>query len=101
MKFVLAGFRQNENIRHYTFQGIGDDRKTRTEFSVGVDLSLLHKHRIPLQEVPLLCCLLLASRVGSEELRSLMFSEGDMLAHAQQRAKEREAIHQGRKPASR
>jgi hypothetical protein len=30
----------------------------------------------------------------------LMFSEGDMLAHAQQRAKEREAIHTGRKPAS-
>jgi len=100
MKFVLAGFRQSENIRHYSFQGIGDDRRTRTEFSVGVDLSLLHKHGIPLQEVPLLCCLLLASRVGNDQLCSLMFSEGEMLAHAQQRAREREATHSARKSTS-
>ena len=52
MKFVLAGFHQNGNVRRYSFQGIGDDRRTRIEFSVGVDLTLLYKHRIPLQEAP-------------------------------------------------
>jgi hypothetical protein len=97
MKFVLAGFRQNENVRHYSFEGIGDDRRTRTEFSVGVDLGLLHKHGIPLQEAPLMCSLLLTSRAGNEELRTLMFSEDDIRAHAEQRARER-AETQDRKP---
>ncbi len=98
MRFVLAGFRQNENIRHYSFQGIGDDRRTRTEFSVGVDLTLLHKHGIPLQEAPLLCSLLLASKVGEEQLPGLMFSEEDMLVHAAQRAKERAETQNDRRP---
>jgi len=105
MKFVLAGFRQNENIRHYSFQGIGDDRRTRTEFSVGVDLTLLHKHGIPLQEAPLLCSRLLTSRGADEQLRSVMFSErslmfsdDDMLAYAAQRARERAETENDRKP---
>ena len=105
MKFVLAGFRQNENIRHYSFQGIGDDRRTRTEFSVGVDLTLLHKHGIPLQEAPLLCSHLLTSRGADEQLRSVMFSErslmfsdDDMLAYAAQRARERAETQNDRKP---
>jgi hypothetical protein len=98
MKFVLAGFRQNENVRHYSFEGIGDDRRTRTEFSVGVDLSLLHKYGIPLQEAPLMCSLLLTSRVGHEQLRSLMFSEDDIRAHAEQRARERAETQADRKP---
>lgn len=89
MEFLLVGFCQKENIRHYSFQGIGDDRSGRMEFSVGVDLTLLHKHGIPLQEVPLLCRFLLASQVGHEQLGSLMFSEGEMLAHAEQRARDR------------
>ena len=97
MRYVLAGFRQSETIRHYSFQGIGDDRRTRTEFSVGVDLTLLHKHGIPLQEAPLLCSLLLTSRVGDEQLRSLMFSEHDMLAHAEQRTRERADTQTDRK----
>ncbi|HWY46469.1 MAG TPA: hypothetical protein VNX70_03740 [Bryobacteraceae bacterium] len=98
MKFVLAGFRQNENIRYYSFQGIGDDRRTRTEFSVGVDLTLLHKHRIPLQEAPLMCSFLLASKVGEEQLPSLMFSEADMLVHAAQHARERAGTQNDRRP---
>jgi hypothetical protein len=105
MKFVLAGFRQTENIRFYSFQGIGEDRRTRTEFRVGIDLTLLHKHGIPLQEAPLLCSLLLASRGADEQLRSsmfsecsLMFSEDDMLAHAERRARELAETHNDRKP---
>jgi hypothetical protein len=56
---------------------------------VCVDLTLLHKHKIPLQEVPLLCCLLLASRIEDESIPTLTFSEDDMRA----RAAEREAEH--------
>ena len=98
MKFVLAGFRQNENIRYYSFQGIGEDRRTRTAFSVGIDLTLLHKHGIPLQEAPLMCSFLLASKVGEEPFPSLMFSEEDMLLHAAQRARERAETQNDRRP---
>jgi hypothetical protein len=105
MKFVLAGFRQNENVRRYSFQGIGDDRRTRTEFSVGLDLTLLHKHRIALQEAPLLCCLLLSARVGNDQLHNLIlperdfaFSEEDLLVHSGQLASERAASQADRKP---
>jgi hypothetical protein len=104
MKFVLAGFRQNANIRKYTFQGIGDDRRTRTEFRVAVDLTLLHKHRIPLQEAPLLCSLSLASRAEDEQLSNLLdserdfvFSEAQILVHAEEIARERAATQTDRK----
>ena len=59
------------------------------EFRVCVDLALLHKHKIPLQEVPLLCCLLLASRIEDEPIPTLTFTEDDMRAWAA----EREAKH--------
>lgn len=105
MKFVMAGFRQTENVRYYSFQGIGEDRRTRTEFTVGIDLTLLQKHGIPLQEAPLLCSLLLTSRGSDEQLRgslfsepSLIFSEDDMLAHAERRARELAETHNDRKP---
>ena len=104
MKFVLTGLHQDGNIRKYRFQGIGDDRRTRTEFSVAVDLRLLHKHRVPLQEAPLLFCLFLASR-AEEQLSSLLasdrdfvFSESAILLHAEQMATERAATQTDRKP---
>jgi len=100
MKFVLTGFTQNENIRHYSFQRIGGDRKSRTDVTVGVDMTLLLKHRIPLQEAPLLCSLLLASRAGDEQDPSFMIAEGDIRARAEQGASERAKSQSKRKPAS-
>src|ERR1700694_2496502 len=88
VEFVLNYFSQDENIRTYIFQRIADDRKTRTEFSVAVDLTLLHKHGIPLQEVPLLCGLLLASDAQDKQFSTLTFTEGDMLVHAAHRERE-------------
>jgi hypothetical protein len=98
VEFVLNRFSQEENIRTYLFQGIADDRKTRTEFSVAVDLTLLHKHGIPLQEVPLLCCILLASDSQGEQFSNLTFTEGDMLVHAAQREREQAEAKMKRKP---
>jgi hypothetical protein len=100
MKFVLTGFSQNENIRHYSFQGIGGGRKNRTEITVGVDLSMLQVHTIPLQEAPLLCSQFLASRTADEQDRSCMLPESDMRARAEQRASEQAASQIKRKPAS-
>jgi hypothetical protein len=100
VEFVLNCFSQDENIRTYIFQGIANDRQTRTEFSVAVDLTLLHKHGIPLQEVPLLCCLLLASDAQDEQFSTLTFTERDMLLHAARREREQAEAKMKRKPAA-
>jgi hypothetical protein len=99
MKFVLTGFCQNENIRCYSFQRIATGGR-RTEWNVGVDLTLLQRHGIPLQEAPLLCSVLLAARSAQDEGQSLMISESDMRARAEQRASERMESQNKRKAAS-
>lgn len=89
VEFALLGFVQTDkNIREFTFHRIGDSRKPRMEFSVCVDLTLLHKHKVPLQEVPLLCCLLLASRIEDEAITTLTFTEDDMRSRAAEREAE-------------
>jgi hypothetical protein len=98
MKFVLTGFCQNENIRRYSFQGIASGG-IRTDWNVGVDLTMLQLHGIPLQEAPLLCSVLLAAQSVQDEGQSLMITELDILARAEQRARER-MESQKRKPAS-
>ncbi len=93
MEFVLTGFRQDNNVRRYTFQGIADDRK-RSEFTVGVDLALIRKHRIPMQELPLLCRCLLQGQPLDEVAGPLMFTENDMLGYSSRRAAEQEVAEQ-------
>ena len=99
MKFVLTGFCQDENVRRYSFQGIATGGR-RTEWNVGVDLSMLQRHGIPLQEAPLLCSVLLASQSAYADGQSLMITESDMSARAEQRASERMESQNKRKPAS-
>jgi hypothetical protein len=96
MEFVLTGFRQDNNVRRYTFQGIADDRK-RSEFTVGVDLALVRKHRIPMQELPLLCRGLLEGRSEGEPSSAFMFTEKEMLGYATRRAAEQELAEQKRR----
>jgi hypothetical protein len=99
MKFVLTGFCQNENIRRYSFQGIATGGG-RTDWNVGVDLTMLQRHGIPLQEAPLLCSEMLASQAYHDETQSLMISDIHMRARAEQRASERMEQHSKRKPPS-
>jgi hypothetical protein len=84
MEFVFTGFRQESDIRRYTFHIIAADR-TRTKVTVGADLSLVRKHRIPLQELPLLCRRLLENHTGGSKVGALMFTEKDMLGYVSQR----------------
>src|SRR5579864_9408464 len=95
IEFVLAGFRQDNNIRRYSFQGIGVDRKG-TEFTVGAELAQENKYRIPLQELPLLCRHVLEG-YGSGQTRALMFSETDMIGYATRRTAEMDAAEQKRR----
>ncbi len=76
MQFILLGFDQRAKIRRYAFQGIAD--RTRTEFTVGVDLSLLPRYGIHMQELPLLCRELLERRGAAADGRALTFTEEEM-----------------------
>jgi hypothetical protein len=96
MKFVFTGFRQTGNIRQYAFDGVEDGR-ARIAFSVQADLTLLRKHAIAVQELPLLCVRLLEQLDESERSRSLTFTEQDMLGFANGRAAAQEAARQRRK----
>jgi hypothetical protein len=99
MKFVLTGFCQIENIRRYSFQGIVPGGR-RTDWNVGVDLTMLQRHGIPLQEAPLLCSEALASQAGQGESQNLMIAEDDMRVRAEQRASELLESQNKRRPAS-
>ncbi len=81
MQFVLAGFRQVENIRRYYFDAMGDDGQ-RHRFEVGADLRLAQRYKVPIQELPLLCRRLLE---GCSRLNKTMFTEDDMSRYAEQR----------------
>lgn len=82
MLFTLAGFYQTSNIRHYHFDGVSDDR-SKQQFVVSVDLDLIHKYKIPLQELPLLCRGVLER---ATKAASMMFTETDMVTYAEKRA---------------
>jgi hypothetical protein len=103
MEYVLTGFNQDKNIRRFAFDGIGDDRR-RTMFTVGVDISLIRKYEISLQELPLLCRHLLQGQTGgAEETHILTFTEANMVDHANRRAAAQHAAEQRkvhRKPPS-
>jgi hypothetical protein len=88
MKFVQTGFSQGGNVRQYSFQGIATGGK-RTALSVGVDLTLIHKYRIPLQEVPLLCSAFLAAQSTIEPGQGLTLPEDFMRTRVDEMENER------------
>lgn len=96
MKFVFTGFRQSGSIRQYAFNGIENDR-TRTAFTVEADLTLLRKHAIAVQEVPLLCVRLLEQLDEAQSSRAVIFTEQEMLGYASGRVAAQEAARQRRK----
>jgi hypothetical protein len=105
MQFLLTGFTPGTEFRVFAFQGIEADR-TRTEFTVRTDLSLIRRYGIRMQELPLLCRGLLERKdaeveerrnagrevpdAGGED-RTLTFTEEEMRIHATNCAAEREA----------
>ncbi len=85
MEYVFTGFRQDRNFRRYGFQAVAADR-TRTEVSVSADVASILKHKIPLQELPLLCRRFLEGNVDNLTTSDLTFTEKDMLGYASERA---------------
>ena len=103
MEYVLTGFQQEiKNVRRYAFERIEADKKRRTPFSVGVDMELIRKYQIPVQELPLLCHHFLAAQAGEEVASgTFMFSESDMLAYASHRTAAKNAADLKRRPPRR
>src|SRR6516162_8171425 len=85
MEYVLTSFHHESNIRKFLFDGIDADRR-RTPFTVCVDLGMIRKYEISLQELPLLCRYLLEGQAVAAQIRILTFTEADMKGHADRRA---------------
>lgn len=85
MDYVLTSFHHESNVRKFLFDGIDADRK-RTPFTVCVDLGMIRKYEISLQELPLLCRHLLEGQPVDAQIRALTFTEADMRDHADRRA---------------
>ena len=103
MRYVMMGFDQNTGVRQYTFQGIAEGVAdgTRTGFTVGVDLALIPRYGIRIQELPLLCRGLLEQQGEGEEKRTFTLDEKEMRAYADVCATAREAAAQKKKSARR
>jgi hypothetical protein len=96
VEFVLAGFSHEQNIRTFAFTAIAADRTQRL-ITVGADLDLIRKHRIPLQELPLLCRRLLEGSFETLTTGALMFTEQDMIGYAHNRSALADAAAQKRR----
>jgi hypothetical protein len=96
-QFVLRGFRQVAGFRVFTFEGIAADH-SRALFTVRADLALAQRHRIPLQELPLLCRAVLERLHDDADKRAFVFSEADMRLQADVVAARAEAARQKRPP---
>jgi hypothetical protein len=96
MHFVLVGFTQEMGFRAFAFEGIAANN-VRTAFVVKVDLALIARYGIRMQELPLMCRGLLEGLEEGEE-RTLTFTEERMRVHATDSAAAREAAAQKKKP---
>ena len=94
VRFTLMGFDQNANLRRYAFQGNVDG--VRTAFTVAVDLALILRFGIHIQELPLLCRELLERQVEGQEERALTLTEKEMRVQAENRSMARQAADQRR-----
>ena len=94
MQFILTGFTQDLAFRVFAFERMGLD-KVRTKYVVRADLALVRRYGIQMQELPLLCRILLDRNDDGEE--TLTFTEDDMCLHAKGRAAAKDAAAQKRK----
>ena len=90
MHYILTGFTQDLGFRVFEFEKISPDHE-RTAFTVRADLALTRKYAIRMQELPLLCRMLLERSDPAGEARAFTFTEDDMNQHAKSSAAARPA----------
>lgn len=97
MSFVFRGFQQTNGQRTYTYDGVAADR-SRSEFTVLVELAMLRRHKISLQELPLLCRGVLDNEAAlAGEQRAYAFGEVQMCVQDAHVAAKAEAAQKRRK----
>ena len=94
-QFLLTGFTQAAGIRTYAFEGRVDTR--RIDYRVDVDLALIPRYGIRIQDLPLLCRELLQQRAQPDELSAVVFTEQRMRSHAEKLAMARLEAEQKKK----
>lgn len=97
VQYVLTGFREDQGSRVYSFDGIGADR-TRTAYTVAIDLALSRRYGIRLQELPLLCRAVLERPHEDEGQRAYRYTEADMSRFAGEAAARQEAARKKAPP---
>jgi len=82
MKFAYIGFTHKTlDVRLYSFEGV-DSERIRKAFLVAADVALMAKHRIRIQDAPMICLRLLESSAETDpQLASLVLTEAAMLNH--------------------
>ena len=85
MEYVLTGIEHSGNIRLYAFTEVEHDVR-RSGLSVAVDIDVVRKYGIPIQELPLLCRLFLEDQRGTGSESSLTYDEAEMVKYATRRA---------------
>ena len=98
MQFFLMGFSHDSGSRVFEFTGIAADR-TRTGFTVGVDLAMIRRYSIRAQELPLLCREFLDRRGDGQDDHALTFTEEEMRVCVEVRARTQAETAQKRKSA--
>ena len=93
-----AGFDQAQSIRKYKFDNVADNNATG-HFVITVDLTLLRKHNISMQELPALCLRkLLAHLEITPELSIHELGSEDLLDYVSARTAALERKARARKP---
>lgn len=100
LAYVLLGSQTRANVREYTFQGTTSSQRHVT-FIVHVDLKAALKHRIPVQEIPLLCRRLLEEKPVADQESEVSFTEERMADYARDQATKRNTTPSNRRAAFR
>ena len=100
MAYVLTGFTQQMGFRVFAFARV-ELATLRTEHTVRADLNLTRKYGIQMQELPLLCRVLLEQRDEGSRTSTVTFTEEDMSACAKERIAAKELAASKRRPPRR
>jgi hypothetical protein len=101
MNILLAGFKDRDGARHFSFECVGADR-SRTAVIVDADMALARKHDIRLQELPLICLQLIEAQ-GDEGPRGVITLTEDHMKAIQAEGRNStptRKAHKQSKPAS-
>ena len=98
MQYVLTGFTQDLGFRVFGFEGVAEDR-SRDQYIVRTDISLIRKYGIRVQDLPLLCRGMLERRDLSVDQHTFTYAETDMRLYADVAASRASAAAPKRAPA--